>query len=129
MRFPTLEELGNKASHISLRYNHLMGCGVAVICTSCFLREPPLEHSTQLCWMDHDYFKPVMLMLSFYANSLSRDELGTLVFTQTSKVGRRAWKRWSAGIILQRVCSVMREPFSPYPPFFVCVLFYVELKL
>lgn len=76
-----------------------MGCGVAVICASCFLREPHPEQSTQLCRMDHDYAKPVILML-FYANSLSRNELGMLVFTKTSKVGRRAWKRWGAGMIL-----------------------------
>lgn len=67
-----------------------MGCGVAVIFTSCLLREPilhfHLRQYAQMPRMDHDYFKPVILVLFFYSSSLSSDELVIQVCSQRSKV-------------------------------------------
>lgn len=107
-----------------------MGWGVAVIhsslfLTSCWLRES-IPHSlsgwyyAQLPTMDHDYSKPVMPILFFYASNLSRAELVIQVHPKSSKVGGRAWMRWGAGMVLMRESWEMREPSGPVPPFLTC---------
>ena len=116
-----------------------MGCGVAVIHsslfpTSCWLRESiPHSHPgwfyAQLPTMDHDYSKPVMPILFFYASNLSRAELVIQVCPKRSKVGGRAWMRWGTGMVLMRESWEMRGPFGPVPPFLTCVPFYDDMKL
>lgn len=75
-----------------------MGCGVAVTCTSCLLRKTipqfHLGQQAQLPRTDHDYFKPVILVLFFYSSSLSWDELVIQVCSQRpEEEPHRAWRK------------------------------------
>lgn len=103
---------------------------MAVIFTSCLLREPiPHFHLGQyahLPRMDHDYFKPVILVLFFYASSLSWDELVIQVCSQRSKVSLEevGCRNGSNKRVLQD-----ERAFLLLPYLLVCVLFYMESKL
>lgn len=68
----------------------IVGCLFNSHFSSCLLREPiPQSHPgqcTQPLRMDHDYSKPVMPLLFFYAGNLFRAEIMIQVCSKRNKI-------------------------------------------